>query len=66
MVAGETDVKSVIDTHSTYKLLFFHFNNLRRDLGEEPYKVRYTFISDDQHTLENLQGKDWPYFNNVC
>ena len=66
MVAGETDGKSVIDRHSTYKLLFFHFNNLRRDLGEELYKVRYTIISDDQHTLENLQGKDWPYFNNVC
>ena len=33
-----TDDKFDIDTHSTCKFLFYHFNNLRLDLGEEPYK----------------------------
>ena len=59
-----TDDKFDIDTNRTSKLLFYHFNNLRRDLGEEPYKVRHTTVLDNQHTLENSQSKDWPYFIN--
>ena len=64
VIVGVTDDKSDIDKYSTSKFLFYHFNNLRRDLGEEPYKGRHTTISDDQHALENLQSKDWPYFIN--
>ena len=59
-----TDDKFDIDTHSTSKFLFYYFNNLRRDLGEESYKVRYTIVSDDHHVLECLQSKDGSYFIN--
>ena len=62
VTVGMTDDEFDIDTHSTSKFLFYHFNNLRRNLGEEPYKVRHTIVSDDQHAVENLQSKDWPYF----
>ena len=64
VIASVTDDKFDIDAHSTSKFLFHHFNDLRRDLGEESYKVRHTIISDDQHALENLQSKDWPHFIN--
>ena len=47
VIVGVTDDKSDIDTHRTSKFLFYHFNNLRRDLGEEPYKGRHTTISDN-------------------
>ena len=33
--------------HSTSKFP----NNLRRDLGEEGYKIRHATVSDDQHIL---------------
>ena len=62
VIAGVTDDRFDIDTHSTSKFLFYHFNNLRRDLGEEAYKVRHAIVSDDQHALESLQSKDWSYF----
>ena len=42
----------------------YHFNNLRSDLGEEACKGRHTIVSDDQHALESLQRKDWPYLIN--
>ena len=50
--------------HGTSKFLFYHFNSLRRDLGEKAYKIRRTIVSDDQHVLQTLHSKDWPYFNN--
>ena len=53
-----------MDMHSASKFLFYHFNNLRRDLGEEACKIRHTIVSDDQHVLEALRSKDWPYFIN--
>ena len=64
MIAGVTDDRFNIDTHGTSKFLFYHFNNLRRDLDEEAYKVRHTIVSDNQHALESLQIKDWSYFIN--
>ena len=42
--------------------MFYHFNNLRRDLGEDTYKIRHTIVSDNHHALEVLNSKDWPYF----
>ena len=65
MIVGVTDDKFDIDTHSTSKFLFYHFHNLRRDLGEEAYKVRHTIVSDNQAALESLQSKDWSYFINL-
>ena len=64
VIAGVTDDKFDIDTHSTSKFLLYHFNNLRCDLGEEPYKIKYTIVSDNQLPLEVLLSKDWPYFIN--
>ena len=62
IVAGISDKKFDMDKHSTSKFLFYHFNNLRPHLGEEAYKTRHTIVSEDQHALETLQSKDWPYF----
>ena len=42
-----TDAKFDTDTHRTSKFLFHPFNNLRRNLGQETYKVRHTIVSDD-------------------
>ena len=64
VIIGTTDDKFDIDTHSTSKFLFYHFNNLRRDFGEEAYKIRHTIISDKLHAIEKLQSKNWPYFIN--
>ena len=64
IIAGITDDKFDMDMHSTSKFLFYHFNNLRCDLGEKAYKIRHTIVSDNQHALETLQSKDWPYFIN--
>ena len=41
-IAGITDDKLDMDMHRTSKFLFYHFNNLRRDLGEEAYKISLT------------------------
>ena len=64
ITAGITDNKFDMVMHSAYTFLFYHFNNLRRDLGEEAYKIRHTIVSDNQCTLETLQSKDWSYFIN--
>ena len=56
-ITGWTDDKFDIDTHSTSKVLFCHFNNLRRDFGEEVYKIRHTIIVDDLHAIEKLQAR---------
>ena len=64
IIAGITDDKFDMDMHSTSKFQFYHFNNLRCDLGEKAYKIRDTIVSDYQHALETLQSKDWPYFIN--
>lgn len=63
-IAGATDDKFDTHTHKISKFLFYHFNDLRRDLGEEPNQIKHTIVSDNQHALELLQGKDWPYFIN--
>ena len=54
IISGITDNKFDMDMHSTFKFLFYHFNNLRRDVGEEAYKIRHTIVSDNQHALETL------------
>ena len=58
VIIGTTDDKFDIDTHSTSKFLFYHFNNVRRDFSEEAYKIRHTIISGDLHAIEKLQSKD--------
>ena len=63
-IAGITNDKFDIDMHGTSKFLFYYFNNLRCDLREEAYKIRHTTVSDNQHALETLDSKDWPYFIN--
>ena len=76
IIAGITDNKFDMDMHSTYKFLFYHFSNLRRNLGKETYKIRHNIVSECirmyyvcfiilfQHALEFLQSKDWTYFIN--
>ena len=64
VIIGTADNKFDIDTHSTSRILFYNFNNLRRDFGEEAYKIRYTTILDELHAIEKLQSKNWPCFIN--
>ena len=65
MIAGVSDNKFDIDTHSTSKfLLRCDLENLRHDLSEEACKVRYAILSDNLHSLQSLQSKDWSYFIN--
>ena len=64
LFANVTDDRFDIDKQSTSKKFFYRFDNARRNLGEEPYKIRHTIVSDNQHALENLQRKDWSYFIN--
>ena len=64
VIIGTADNKFDIDTHSTSRILFYNFNNLRRGFGEKAYKIRYTTISDDLHAIEKLQSKNWPCFIN--
>ena len=61
---GTTDDKFDINTHSTSKFLFYHFNNSRRDFGEKVYKIRHAIISVDLQAIEKLQSQNWPYFIN--
>ena len=64
IIAGIIDNKFDMDMYSTYRFLFYHFSNLRCNLGEETYKIRHNIVSDNQHALEFLQNKDWTYFIN--
>ena len=64
VIIGTSDNKFDIDTHSTSKFLFYRFNNLRRDFGEQAYKIRHAIIFDDLHAIEKLQSQNQPYFIN--
>ena len=64
MIIGTIDDKFDFNTHSISKFLFCHFNNSRRDFGEEVYKIRHTIILDHLQAIEKLQSKNWPYFIN--
>ena len=57
MIIGTNDNKFDIDTHSTLKFLFYHFNNLRRDFGEGAYKIRHTIISDDLYAIRKALAR---------
>ena len=62
IIAPITNDKDDMDTNSTSKFLFYHFNNLRHNfLDEDTYKIRHTIVSDDQYALDVLQSRDWPY-----
>ena len=62
VIAPITNDKDDMDTHSTCKLLFYHFNSLKLNLNEDTYKIRSTIVSDDLYVLEVLQSREWPYF----
>ena len=47
IIASITDNKFDVDMHITFKFRFYHYNNLRCDLEEKTYKIRYTIVSDD-------------------
>ena len=62
VIAPITNDKDDMDTHSTCKFLFYHFNSLKLNLNEDTYKIRSTIVSDDLYVLEILQSREWPYF----
>ena len=62
IIAPITNDKDDMNTNSTSKFLFYHFNNMRHNfLDEDTYKIRHTIVSDDQYALDVLQSRDWPY-----
>ena len=51
-----------MNSNSTLKFLFYHFNTLRQAQGKSFYKIRHSIITDDTIALEELQKKDCQYF----
>ena len=51
-----------MNSNSTSKFLFYHFNTFRQEQGKSSFNIRHTVIADDDYALENLQNKNWEYF----
>ena len=51
-----------MNSNSTSKFLFYHFNPFRQAQGKSFLEIRHSVIADDVYTLENLQNKNWQYF----
>ena len=64
VIAPIANNKDAMDSNRMSKLFFYYFNNLRRHLNEDAYKIRHTILSDKQYALEVLQTRDRPYFIN--
>ena len=51
-----------MNSNSTSKFLFYHFNTLIQAQGKSFLEIRHSVIADDDYALENLQNKNWQYF----
>ena len=45
-------------THVNSKFLFYNFDNYQNLISEETYKVKHTFIVNDNFALEKMQSKN--------
>ena len=59
---GTTNHRYDMNTKSTSKFLFYHFNMLRQSQGKRFLRIRHSIIADNDYALEKLQNKDWQYF----
>ena len=62
ILSNITDDKNDMNSNSTSKFLFYHFNTLRQAQGKSFYEIRHSIITDDTVALEELQKRDWQYF----
>ena len=62
VLSNVTDDTNDLNSNSTSKFLFYHFNTLRQSQGKNFYKIRHSIISDDTFVLEEIQNKNWQYF----
>ena len=51
-----------MNSNSTSKFLFYHFNTFIQAQGKSFLEIRHSVIADDDYALENLQNKNWQYF----
>ena len=51
-----------MNSNSSSKFLFDHFNMFRQAQGKSFLEIRHSVIADDDYALENLQNKNWQYF----
>ena len=51
-----------MNSDSTSKFLFYHFNTFRQAQGKSFLEIGHSVIADDGYTLKNLQNKNWQYF----
>ena len=51
-----------MNSNSTSKFLFYHFNMIRQAQGRSILEIRHSVIADDDYAFENLQNKNWQYF----
>ena len=62
VLANITDDRYDINSNSTSKFLFYHFNTFRQAQGKSFLEIRHSVIADNDYALENLQNKNWQYF----
>ena len=62
ILSNVTDDTNDLNSNSTSKFLFYHFNTLRQAQGKTFDKIRHSIISDDTVALEEIQNKNWQYF----
>ena len=62
VLANITDDRYDMNSNSTSKFLFYHFNMFRQAQGKSFLEIRHSVIADDDYALENLQNKNWQYF----
>ena len=63
VLANITDDRYNMNSNSTSKFLFYHFNTFRQAQGKSFLEIRHSVIADDDYALENLQNKNWQYFS---
>ena len=54
-----------MNSNSTSKFLFYHFNTFRKAQGKSFLEIRHSVIADNEYALQNLQNKNWQYFVEV-
>ena len=58
------EVKYSFLANKNSKFLFNLFNKYQQDRGRKKHSVRHTKVTADDHALQKLQDKKWPYFIN--
>ena len=62
VLANITDDRYDMNSNSTSKFLFYHFNTFRQAQGKSFLEIRHSVIADDDYAFKNLQNKNGQYF----